>query len=91
MKQALEGLHGVHRVAVSYQAGKARVEGEAGKLQVSEILAAVRRAGGYRPIVRDPEAAVHAAARKSDMEQQGERISAWSALAAVGIGIVGRL
>ncbi|MBI4381837.1 MAG: hypothetical protein HY574_11695 [candidate division NC10 bacterium] len=42
-------------------------------------------AGGYRPIVRHPEAAVHAAARKRDMEQQGERVSAWSVLAAVGI------
>ncbi len=89
IKQALEGLQGVRRVAVSYQTGKARVEGEAGKFHVSEILAAVRRAGGYRPIIRDPEAAVHAAASERDMKQQGERVSAWSALAAVGIGIAG--
>lgn len=89
IKKALEGLPGVDYVAVSYQTGEARVGGEPEKLQVAEILAAVRRAGGYQPVVRGPEGALHGGARAKEMKSDGDRFSLWSVLAAVGIGIAG--
>ncbi len=79
----------MERVTVNFQAGKARVGGEAGKLQVAEIVSAVRLAGGYQPALLDPVASPQAVAKEEEMESKGDRTSVWSALAAVGIGIAG--
>ncbi len=89
IKEALEGLPGVRHVTVSYQTGEARVEGEPEKLQLEAILAAVRRAGGYQPVVQGPKRAAHAGASAKEMKSDGEQFSVWSSLAAVGIGIAG--
>ena len=89
IKQALEGLPGMHRVTVSYQTGEARVEGESGKLRVADVVAAGRRAGGYHPVLRSPESATHARVTEEDMEPRGDRVSMWNSLAALGIGIAG--
>ena len=87
IKQALEGLPGVRRVTVSYQTGEARVKGESGRLRAADVVAAVRRAGGYQPVLQAPGSAAHTL--EQELGQRGERMSVWSSLAALGIGIAG--